>query len=158
MMRPRVKKVLRWLVAALALLVILIATAIIFKNPILKTLTCRKIKANTGLEATIGGFEFDFANFQLRMSNFRIYNAAGFGGSTLVEIPEIFFAIDSSDAAKGKVRFKEIRFNLAEANVVQDTNGVTNIDALKQAVESKSKQSTRSGSHTNGFEFGGIDK
>src|SRR5260221_5147051 len=114
MMRPRIKKVLRWLVAGLALLVALIATAIIFKNPLLKTLTCWNIKANTGLEATIGGFELDFANSQLRISNFRIHNSAAFGGSALVEIPEIFCAVDSSDAAKGKVPFKEIRLNLAQ--------------------------------------------
>jgi uncharacterized protein involved in outer membrane biogenesis len=157
-MRPRVKKVLRWLVAGLALLVVLIATAIFFKNHLLKTLTCWNIKANTGLEATIGSFDLDFANSQLRIINFRIYNAPAFGGSVLVEIPEIFCAVDSSDAAKGKVRFKEIRFNLAEANLVQDTNGLNNIDALKKAVEGKSKQSTGSGSHANGFEFGGIDK
>jgi len=157
-MSPRIKKVLRWLVAGLALLVVLIASAIIFKNPLLKTLTCWKIKANTGLEASIGGFDFDFAKSQLWIRNFRIHNSAAFGGSALVEIPEIFFAVDSSDAAKGKVRFKEIRFNLAEANVVQDTNGLNNIDALKKTVEGKSKQSTRNGSHADGFEFGGIDK
>ena len=152
----RTRRVLRWIIGIVAVLLLLLAAAILFRNPLLKTITCRNIKGNTGLEATMGGFDLDLGKSSLQITRFRIYNAAAFGGSIFLDIPEIFCEIDPRDTAQGKIRFKEVRFNLSEANVVRDTNGLTNIEALKKVMEKKTSVSTRP--HTNGFEFGGIDK
>ena len=150
------RRVLRWIIGIVAVLLLLVAAAILFRNPLLKTITCWNIKGNTGLETRMGGFNLDLGNSSLKITRFRIYNAAAFGGSILVDIPEIFCEIDTHDTTQGKIRFKEVRFNLAEANIVQNTNGLTNLEALKKEMEKKAKASGRS--HTNGFEFGGIDK
>jgi len=155
-MGRKARKFLRWLLGILALLVLLIVAAIIFKNPLLKTVTSWNIRRNTGLPTQISAVDLDLANSRLRITGFRIYNAPAFGGSVLVDIPEVYFALDSQDASRGKLHFKEVRFVLAEANVVQGTNGLTNLEDLKQRLEKKKEKVGRP--HTNALEFAGIDK
>ena len=155
-MGSKARKILRWLLALVALLLLLIAAAIIFKNPLLKGVACWNIRRNSGLQTKIGGFELDLAGSRLRITRLRIYNAPAFGNSVLVDIPEIYFAIDPQDAGRGKLRFKEVRFALAEANVVQTTNGTTNLDALKERLDKKAAKAGRP--HTNALEFAGVDK
>ncbi len=150
------RKLLRWIVGIVAALLLLVAVAILFKNPLLRTIICWNIHKSTGLQTSMGGFDLDLAGSHVHITQFRIYNSAVFGGSVLVDIPEVYLAADPQEAAKGRLRFNEVRLNLAEANVVRDTNGVTNIEALKKKVEETSRTSGRS--HTNGFEFAGIDK
>src|SRR5437762_11728050 len=100
-MGRKARKILRWLLALLALLLLLIAAAIVFKNPLLGTLACWNISRSTGLPTKIGSFDLDLANSRLRITRLRIYNAPAFGNSVLVDIPEISFAIDPQDAARG---------------------------------------------------------
>ena len=155
-MGRKARKLLRWLVGLLALLLLLIAGTILFRNPLLRSVASWNISRNTGLPTAIGSFDLDFANSRLRITRLRIYNAPAFGSSVLVDIPEIYLAIDPQDAARGKLHFKEVRFALAEANMVQSTNGLTNVEALKQTLEKKAGKAGRP--HTNGLEFAGIDK
>src|SRR6266849_5864 len=91
LMASRARKILRWLVALIALLLLLIAAAILFKNPLLKSVTCWNIRRKTGLQTTLGAFDLDLAGSRLRITSFRIYNAPPFGNSVLVDIPEIYF-------------------------------------------------------------------
>jgi hypothetical protein len=155
-MGRKARKILRWLVGILALLMLLIVAAAVFRNPLLKGITCWNISRNTGLRTKIGAVDLDLAGSRLRITGFRIYNTPPFGNSVLVDIPEIYFALDAQDAARGKLHFKEVRFALAEANVVQTTNGLTNLEALKQTLEKKAAKAGRL--HTNGLEFAGVDK
>ena len=155
-MGRKARKMVRWLLAMLALLLAVIVVAIVFKNPLLKTVTCWNIQRNTGLPTRIGTVDLDLAGSRLRITSFRIYNSPSFGNSVLVDIPEIYFVLDPQDAARGKLHFKEVRFALAQANVIQGTNGVTNLDVLKETMEKKAAKAGRP--HTNGLEFAGIDK
>jgi uncharacterized protein involved in outer membrane biogenesis len=151
MTATRLKKVLRWIIGIVALLLLLAAGAVFFKDSLLKTITRWNIKAATGLEATIGKFNLDLGGSRLQITNFRIYNDPAFGKSALLDVPEIYLQFDPEKASQGKLHFKEVRFNLAELNVIRNTNGITNIEALKDVVE-------RTTMPTNGLEFGGIDK
>ena len=144
------------MIGIIGVLLLLVLAAIIFRNPLLKAITCWNIRSNTGLQTSIGAFDLDLSSSRLKINQFRIYNAPPFGRSLFVDIPEVFFEIDAGEAGRGKVRFKEIRFNLAEANVVRATNGATNIDAIKKQMEAHPGRSGRP--HTNAFEFGGVDK
>jgi hypothetical protein len=151
MISTRLKKVLKWIIAAVAVLLLLVIGAIVFKDSLLKTITRWNIKATTGLEASIGEFKLDLSGSRLQILNFRIFNDAAFGKSALLDVPEIYLQFDPEQASHGKLHFKEVRFNLAELNVVRNTNGITNIEALRDIVEKKTTP-------TNGLEFGGIDK
>ena len=143
---------LRWALGLVIGLLLLLAAAIIFKNPLLKTIARWNIKSTTGLETSIGAFDLDFGRSRLQITRFRIYNPPGFGKAVLFDIPEIYLQFDPQEASDGKLRFKEVRFNMAEANVVRNTNGVTNLEALKDALE------TNGSSYSNKLAFGGIDK
>jgi len=149
--RTRLKKALQWIIGMIAVLLLLVVGAIIFKNSLLKTLACWNIKSTTGLEASIRKFDLDMTGSCLQITGFRIYNAPAFGKSALFDIPEIYLQFDPQEASQGKLRFKEVRFNLAELNVVRNTNGVTNLEALMKTVE-------KSDLPTNSVEFAGIDK
>jgi hypothetical protein len=151
-----IKRVVKTLVVIIGVLVLLIAGAIVFKNPLLKTTACWYLNSATGMKTTIAGFDFDFGSSSLVITNLQIHNNRAFGSGVFVDIPEIVCQVDNRNVAGGKVRFKEVRFNLSECNVVRNTNGVTNLDEMKQAVEKHVKKSRRS--HTNAFEFGGIEK
>jgi hypothetical protein len=150
-MRATLKKALKWIIGAVAVLLLFVVGAIIFKDSLLKTITRWNIKASTGLEASIGKFKLDLSGSRLQIINFRIYNDPAFGKSPLLDVPEIYVQFDPEQAAAGRLHFKEVRFNLAELNVVRNTNGITNVEALKDIVEKKTVS-------TNGLEFGGIDK
>src|SRR5882672_7471699 len=127
-MATRWKKILRWAIGVFAVLLLFVVAAVVFKNPLLKTVTRWNIKATTGLEASIGGLDLNIGGSRLRITSFRIYNDPAFGKSVLFDIPEIYLQVDSDSASDGKLRFKEVRFNLAEVNVVRSTNGLTNLD------------------------------
>jgi hypothetical protein len=157
-MRSRVwiKRAVKTLVAIIGVLILLIAGAVVFKNPLLKTITCWNLNSATGMKTTIAGFNLDFGSSSLVITNLQIHNNRAFGSGIFLDIPEIVCQVDTREVAGGKVHFKEVRFNLSECNVVRNTNGVTNLDEMKQAVEKHVKKSRRS--HTNAFEFGGIEK
>jgi len=154
--RPGFKKFLRWLIGILACLILLLTVAIIFKNPILRTAMCWKMKSSTGLKANIGKFDLDLGRSELAIADFRIWNSPAFGNSALLDMPEIYFALAPEAAASGKVRFKEVRFNLREVNVVQNTNGVTNLELLQKALATNISKSVHL--HLKTMEFGGVDK
>ena len=96
------RKILKWVIGLLAALIALIVLAIGFKNPILKTATCWNVRSSTGLKATIGNFDLDFGKSQLAISNFQIFNSRPFGGSLLLDIPEIYFALEPQHIGRPK--------------------------------------------------------
>jgi uncharacterized protein involved in outer membrane biogenesis len=154
--RGRFRTILKWVIGLLVALIALLVLAIIFKSPILKMAICSTVKSSTGLKANIGQFDLDLGRSQLAISNFQIFNSPAFGNSILLDIPEIYLALESQDAASGKIRFKEIRFNMQELHVVQNTNGVTNLELLQKTFETNSAKKGQA--HVKTIEFGGVDK
>src|SRR5436189_4959629 len=115
MTKALAKKILRWLIGVVAVLVVLGIGAYAFKDPLLKAITRWNIKSNTGLDSSIGAFKVDLAGSRVQITRFRLFNNPAFGKSVLLDIPEIYLELDGQEAAQGKLRFKEVRFNLAEA-------------------------------------------
>jgi hypothetical protein len=154
--RGRLRTILKWVICLLGVLIALLVLAVIFKNPILKLATCWNVKSSTGLKANIGKFDLDFGRSQLAISNFQIFNSPSFGNSLMLDIPEIYLAFEPQEAANGKIRFKEIRFNMQELHVVQNTNGITNLELLQKTLETNSVK--KGHVHLKTIEFGGVDK
>jgi hypothetical protein len=154
--RGRLRTILKWVIGLLGVLIALLVFAVIFKNPILKLAMCWNVKSSTGLNANIGKFDLDLGRSQLAISNFQIFNSPSFGNSVMLDIPEIYLALESHDAANGKIRFKEIRLNMQELHVVQNTNGITNLELLQKTIETNSAK--KGHVHVKTIEFGGVDK
>jgi hypothetical protein len=150
------KKVLLWIIALCGLLLALLGTAILFKDSILKKVTESRIHSETGLTAAIGALDVALTSGTVTVTDFKLLNTAEFGGSVLLNIPEVHLALDSQQTANGKLHFTEVRFHLAEVHVVRGTNGQLNLEALQK--RHRTKKPSRKKSAKDDFQFGGIDR
>jgi uncharacterized protein involved in outer membrane biogenesis len=154
----------RWLFRILILLVVLAIAALLLLDTIARELTRRHLEKQTGLEVKIGRMQVGLLDPRVTLENVVVYNNAQFGGSPLMELPELHLEYDRCPWFGAKVHFKLIRLNLAKLNVVRDKNGKKNLDVMsrhwkKADGDSDSKGGSGNqkskGSKTN--EFPGID-
>jgi hypothetical protein len=148
--RTRLKRVLFWVIGVCSVLLLFILGVFFFRDGIIRILTEFTIERQTGLKASIGEMRLRPASSSLLIKNFRIYNPKDFGGSVLLDIPEIYMGFDPDKASNGPVHFKELRFHLAELNVVKNRKGELNLDSIKDAVGADARELN--------YLFGGIDK
>jgi uncharacterized protein involved in outer membrane biogenesis len=150
-----VKTLFKWAFRLLLLFVALVVAFVLLLDTMLRVLAERNIRAATGMDVRIGKLELGLLNARFTIQDFRLYNTAEFGGSPLVEIPELHMEYDRSELASGRLRFKLVRFNLAELNVVQSKDGKSNIDTmLEKVMLSKIGQTNETELP---FKFAGID-
>ena len=121
----------RWLFRLLILLVVLVAAAILLLDTIAREITEHRIQQRTGLEARIGRMHVGLLEPRLTIENLVIYNGVEFGGSPLLEMPELHLECDRNPLFSANYHFKLVRFNLARLNVVEDTKG-RNLDMLEK--------------------------
>ncbi|MBI2948378.1 MAG: hypothetical protein HYY23_12100, partial [Verrucomicrobia bacterium] len=92
----------------------------------------------------------------LTLENVKLYNTAEFGGSPLVDLPELHLEWKPGALARRTLHFKLVRLRLNEINIVESKQGRTNITAFVQELQDLSA-TNRSG-RTNGLlDFAGID-
>ena len=144
------KRVLFWVIGLCSLLLFLILGVFFFRDGIIRIVTEFTIERQTGLKASIGEMRLRPASSSLLIKNFRIYNPKEFGGSVLLDIPEIYMGFDPNKGSNAAVSFKELRFHLAELNVVKNRKGELNLDSIKDAVGVDARELDH--------KFGGIDK
>jgi hypothetical protein len=101
--------------------------------------------------------EIGLATPTMNMEGLKIYNPAGFGGGTFLDLPLMRMEYDADAAGTGKVRLKTLRVHLAELHIVKDKNGVSNLDLLdKHSKERKRRNKDKDRSRDDSF--AGIDK
>jgi hypothetical protein len=155
--RKFLKRLLFWLVGVCSLILLLIAGVVLFKDAIIRVFAERRIKQRTGLEVHIGEISLGLRSSSLLIRNFRIYNSKEFGGTVFLHVPEIYMAMDPEKTATGLLRFKELRFNLSELNVVRNRKGELNIESIERAVAADSNENEAAAARLR-YKFGGIDK
>jgi uncharacterized protein involved in outer membrane biogenesis len=151
------KKVLLWIAAICLVLLLVVAALLFFKDPILRKVTEHRIQRETGLTAAIGNLRLALTSGTVTVSDFKLLNAPEFGGGLLLNIPEIYLAVNPGKTSAGALHFSEVRFHLAEVNVVRGTNGELNLEALQKRQRSKKKSRDKK-SGDEDFKFGGIDR
>ena len=132
--RSRLRKILRWLAGLLLALIAAAVALLLGKDALLRVFVQNRIRERTGFEAKIGEFKVALGSAKISVQDFKLFSPAEFGGAKLVDIPELFLELDSEQAAAGKIHFKELRFNLAELNVVKTREGGVNLAALERAL------------------------
>ncbi|MDR3457364.1 MAG: hypothetical protein P4N60_07955 [Verrucomicrobiae bacterium] len=122
----------------------------------------KRIEAQTGLKAEIGKFHIGLREPVVSITGLKLYNPTNFGGTLLMQIPEIHMEYDR-DAAKnrGEIHITLLRFNLGEVDIVKNEAGQTNLFVLGMTLPSKddlakSKDLNEIKKRT-GYEFKGID-
>lgn len=139
-LKRMIKFVTRWAFRLLLLLIVLGVALLLLKDQIIKSVAEARIRAETGMEARIGRLAVSFLSPVVTVQDFRLYNTAEFGGSPLVDLPELHLEMDRNALASRELHFRLVRLNLAEINVVQNKEGRSNLDRLQEMQKSKNTQ------------------
>ncbi len=147
------KTLLKWCFRLLILLVVLFVAVVLLFDTIVTSLAESRIRSATGLDVKIGKLDIGVIHPKLALENFKLYNAAEFGGAPLIDLPELHLEYDREALSAGKLRLKLVRFNLAELNLVKSQAGRTNIMDLFTRLQAANLRKT------NGtpVEFAGVD-
>jgi uncharacterized protein involved in outer membrane biogenesis len=120
----------RWLFRLLILSIVLVVAAILLLDTIVREITERRIEQTTGLDVKIGRMRVGIFEPRMTIENFVLYNSAEFGGSPLLDVPELHVECDRSPLLHANYHFTLVRLNLARLNVVEDKNGRKNLEVL----------------------------
>jgi uncharacterized protein involved in outer membrane biogenesis len=139
------KTLFRWAFRCFIVLVVLAVAGILLLDTIAREVAETRVKSETGLDVKIGRVRVGIFNPTITLENLVLYNRAEFGGSPLIDLPELHVEYDRQALVARTLHCHLVRLNLAQLNVVEDKNGRTNLDALRRRAQSS------------GFEFAGID-
>jgi hypothetical protein len=148
------KRLLRWFVYIAIVLLLLGVTAVVCLDAIVRVAAERHIRAETGLETSIGKFIVGLSSPIIRIENFKLKNTSEFGGDTFVDIPELHIEYDRPALRSGNLHLKLVRINVNQMHVVENEGGKRNSDDLQKRQE---KTSGKSGAKAEHIAFTGID-
>lgn len=126
------KSLFKWLFRLGALLVVLLVAVVLGKDALLKAAVERQIRAQTGMDVKIKRFSVGIFSPVVSIEDFRLFNPPDFGGTLLVDIPELHVEYDRAALSQRKLHITLLRFHLAELNIVKNEAGHTNLVALMQ--------------------------
>ena len=149
------KTLFRWAFRLLILLVALLVAAVLLLDTVAREIAESRISQRTGLETKIGRVRIGLLNPRVTVENLVIYNSAEFGGSPLLDLPEVHVEYDFRGLLSRRLHCRLVRLNFASAQVVEDAKGRLNLEALPKPKQASGKSSTST--KTNEFAFAGID-
>jgi len=129
------KFLFRWMFRLLVLLIVLIVAAVLLLDTIVREIAEYRISNATGLEVKIGSVDVGILNPRVTVEHFVLYNSAQFGGSPLLDVPELHVEYVRPTLFSPKPHFRLIRFNLARLNIVEDNRGNVNLDVLEKRLQ-----------------------
>jgi uncharacterized protein involved in outer membrane biogenesis len=150
------KRWLKWVVRLFVLLVLLLAAAVLSMDAILKTVTERRIRAQTGLDARIGRVSVGLRDPMVIVQDIKLFHRSDFAGMKFIEIPELHMEYDRAALASLKLHITLMRFHLAAFNVVRNEAGETNMVKLLAARKIPADAAAPART-TQPLEFAGID-
>ncbi len=148
-----IRFVFRWAFRCLILSIVLIVGLLLLKDTIARSFAEQQIRRTTGFDAKVGKVRLGLIEPRIDIEGLVIYNPVEFGGSPLIDAPDIHVEYVPTELAARKVHLKFLRLNIREMNIVQN-NGRTNL------LEWASKAPTGAGdsrSSGGGYSFSGID-
>lgn len=150
------KFLFRWAFRLFLVFVVLVVALVLLKDSALKAYVEHRIRSETGLDVRIGKLEAGLFNSTLTIENLKLYNTAEFGGSPLIDLPELHLEGDGSFLASRRLHFKLVRLAVHEINVVESQNGRTNIVGVLASLD-KLTSTNRPTETPRDWEFDGID-
>lgn len=145
------KTLFKWAFRLAILAVILVVGFFLSLDSLLKQWVQHEIRAQTGMDVSIGRFSFGLISPVIAIEDFRLYNTAEFGGTPFLDIHELHVEYDREAMAHRELHVTLLRLNLTELNVVKNDSGGTNLMVLQSA--STGAKSARAPK----LEFKGID-
>ena len=147
-----IKFIFRWAFRLLILAIVIVVALVLLKDTIIKNIAESQIRKSTGMDVKIGAMHVGLTRPVFNVDNFVLYNTAEFGGGTFIDVPDLYLEL-VPDAKKGELRFKIVRMNVRELNIIENMQGRTNITSVTGALDTLQKSRTNS----NEAVFKGID-
>lgn len=150
---------IRWAYRLLLLVVVLLVAAVLLLDTIVRDVVERRIAKDTGLEVKIGKLQVGIFSSWVTIEKLMIYNSAEFGGSPLVDVPEVHLEYDRGALWSRKLHFKLVRLNFAQLNVVEDKKGRLNLEVLQERFNKDARLVVPIGANksSSSYKPGGID-
>jgi len=130
-----IRTIFRWAFRLFLVCVVLLIAGILLLDTIAREVLEYQLRNETGLEVKIGKVHIGLLHPEFTIENLILYNSADFGGSPLVDMPELHVEYDRDALWSRKVHCRLVRFNLAEINLVDDKKGRRNVDVLQKRLE-----------------------
>ncbi|HZI32931.1 MAG TPA: hypothetical protein VFF11_11360, partial [Candidatus Binatia bacterium] len=131
------KKILKWLIGLVLLLVVLTVILFLSRDSILRMVMENRIRAQTGMDAEIGKFHLGLLEPVMTIKDLKLYNPPDFGGTPFLNIKEIHVEYDREALREGQIHLTLLRINLGELDIVRNEAGQTNLFALGVTLPSK---------------------
>jgi hypothetical protein len=154
------KWIFKWLLRLFILAIVLVVVFFLSLNSILRAVIEHNIRAQTGMDAEVGGFKLGLVEPTIEIQNLKIFNPPSFGGTLFLDIPEIHAEYDRAALAKREIHVTLMRFNLGEFDIVRNEAGRTNIFSLGVTMPAKKPgggQPKINFKRQTGYDFTGID-
>lgn len=153
------KFVFRWGFRLLILLIVLLVAFLLSIDAIARAVVERRLRAETGLDVRIGSLSVGLLSPVVTIENFKLYNKPEFGGSPMLDMPELHLVYDRNELMKRRLRCKLVRVSLAELNLVQSAQGRINCPLMSIAPLPTNSPALKmlASQRVAGFQFLGID-
>jgi len=155
-----IKWLFKWLFRLFILAVVLVVILLLSYNSILRVVIEHNIRAQTGMDAEIGSFNFALFSPTIRIQNFKLYNSRDYGGTPFLDIPEIYIEYDRAAFARREIHITLMRFNLGELDIVKNQSGQLNLFAFGGKLPAKGTNAAPPAINfkkQTGYNFTGID-
>ena len=149
------KRLWRWGLCAALICVALCATLALLKDSLAKSYFQRRLKQEIGLEVSVENLHLGLLSPTMTLRNLKILNSEDFGGSPLLDIPEVKLEYAPGELLSGTMHFRQLRFELAGIHVVKNKSGKMNV---AWAEENDPASELNSVQRKAGLEFKGIDQ
>ncbi len=151
----------RWALRAVIVLVVLVVALVMLKDRIFQSWVVSRLEDGTGLQVSLKHAEVDFFSGKVRFEGLKLFNPVEFGTSAFIHFEELHVEADRAAFKQRRLQFRLLLINLAELNIVEDKGGKLNLQAIKEQIDRKQKESkpgkTSDDKPELPMEFGGID-
>jgi len=131
------KRLIKWLFILVVVAVGLVVGLLLSKDAILKATVEQQIRAQTGMDVSIGKLSLGLLSPVVTIENLTLRNTAEFGGTPFLDIRELHLEYDREALKQRKLKITLLRLNLEELTVVRNSNGVTNLSTMNAPGPSK---------------------
>ncbi len=130
----------KWTLRLGLVFVVFVVLVVLMFDRIVRNMAVSRIRAQTGMEATIGKLELHFLKPGVRLERLKLMNTPEFGSSTFLDLPELTVELDRDALSARELHIKNLQLNLAELNIVVNKAGKTNTTALQERADQMKKE------------------
>ena len=129
------KTLVRWAFRLLILLLVLVVAAILLLDTVAREVFEYKLEQRTGLEVKVDAVRVGIINPRLTIEGLVVYNRPEFGGSPMIDLPELHAEYDRGALWSRKLRFYLLRVNLRQISIIENSNGVLNLTTAQKHIK-----------------------